>query len=443
MSPYRRSRAPMSMAQMSIATRPSFEELSMQLSMRRLVLTFCVWAVASLAAAQTTAIRAGRLIDVEAGTALTNQIVLVEAGRITAIGPAVKIPDGATVVDLSTHTVLPGLFDAHTHLCMTVQPGRDAKSYYYTTLNDPDSMRAVQGVVNARSVLESGFTTVRDVGNEGNYACSSVSRAIEQRLISGPTLMTAGRIIAPYGGQFHLQPDKRTLGEPEYFFADTRDEMVKAIRENIHYGAGVIKIVVDDQRYIYSVDDIRFMIDEAGRAGLKLAAHAWTHAGARNAAEAGVASIEHGFTMTDDDLETAKRHNVALVGTEFLALDSSAEERAKWIDRLKRAHRIGVTLVYGTDVIAGVEGQTRGSLTASGVDPWIEAGVPNAKLLQAMTVNAARLLGVEKDRGALRVGLAADIIATPANPLDDPSTLKRVAFVMKDGVVVKPLTRTP
>ncbi len=407
--------------------------------MYRLLLVVLVWALPAVALAQTTAIRAGRVVDVEAGTSLTNQILLVEGGRITAMGPAVAIPAGATVVDLSSHTVLPGLFDAHTHLCMVVQPTRDAGRYYYTTLNDPDSMRAVQGVVNARTVLESGFTTVRDVGNEGNYACSSVRQAIEQRIIPGPTMINAGRIIAPYGGQFHLQPDKRALGEPEYFYADTRDEMVKAIRENIHYGAGVIKIVVDDQRYIYSVDDIRFMIAEAGRAGLKLAAHAWTHNGAHNAAEAGVASIEHGFTMTDEDLELAKRRDVALVGTEFLALDSSAEDRAKWIDRLKRANRIGVTLVYGTDVIAAVEGRTRGALTASGVDPWIEAGVPNARILQAMTINAARLLGVDKDRGALRVGMAADIIATPANPLQDAATLKSVAFVMKDGVVVKPL----
>ncbi len=411
--------------------------------MRRVMLAVIAVALPVAALAQTTAIRAGRVVDVEAGTTLTNQVLLVEGGRITAMGPAVPIPSGATVVDLSSHTVLPGLFDAHTHLCMVLQPSRDAGSYYYTTLNDSDSMRAVQGVVNARTMLESGFTTVRDVGNEGNYACSSVRRAIEQRLVPGPTMINAGRIIAPYGGQFHLQPDKRALGEPEYFYADTRDEMMKAIRENIHYGAGVIKIVVDDQRYIYSVDDIRFMIAEAGRAGLKLAAHAWTQNGAHNAAEAGVASIEHGFTMTDEDLELAKRRGVVLVGTEFLALDSSAEEHAKWVDRLKRAQRIGVALAYGTDVITAVAGQTRGALAASGVGPWIEAGVPNARLLQAMTINAARLLGVEKERGALRVGMAADIVATPANPLQDPATLKSVAFVMKDGVVVKPLAPNP
>jgi imidazolonepropionase-like amidohydrolase len=121
------------------------------------------------------------------------------------------------------------LFDAHTHLCLSGQSSADQGNYYFTTLLDPDSFRAIQGVANARAMLESGFTTVRDVGNEGNFACSSLRRAISQGLVPGPTIINAGRIIAPYGGQFHLQPDKPKLAEPEYFFADTRDEMIKGI----------------------------------------------------------------------------------------------------------------------------------------------------------------------------------------------------------------------
>lgn len=386
--------------------------------------------------AQMTAIRAGQIVDPDTGKADANQIILIEKGKITAIGSGLSIPAGAMVIDLSRFTVLPGLFDAHTHLCMTVKKDRDNGRYFYTTLNDPDSFRAIEGVANARAMLESGFTTVRDVGNEGNYACTSLRRAIQTGLVPGPTIVNAGRIIAPFGGQFQLQQDKPRLGEPEYFYADTRDEMVKAIRENIHYGARVIKIVVDDQRYIYSADDIRFMIDEAGRAGLKLAAHCWTRQGAHNAALAGVASIEHGFDMTDEDLKLAKKNNVTLVGTEYLAL-AIPGTRDRWVDRLRRAYRIGVPLVYGTDVIDAVEGQTRGSSAISGIEPWIEAGVPASALLKAMTIDAARLLGLEKDRGQLRVGLAADIIATVENPLENANALKRVSFVMKNGVVIK------
>jgi imidazolonepropionase-like amidohydrolase len=319
---------------------------------------------------------------------------------------------------------------------MTVRPKRDVGNYYYTTLNDPVAMRAIDGVVNARAMLDAGFTSVRDVGNEGNYACSSVRSAIDAGMIPGPTMMNAGRIIAPYGGQFRLQPDKPSLAEPEYFFADTRDEMLKAIRQNIHYGAQVIKIVVDDQRYFYSTDDIRFIVQEAGRWGLKVAAHAWTPQGAHNAAEAGVASIDHGFSMADEDLALAKRNGVVLVGTEYVGR-MVPDLKAPFLEKLRRAYKAGVTMAYGTDAIEEVPGQTRGTEAISGIDLWAEAGVSPKVTLQALTVNAARLMGVEKERGAIRAGMTADIIATPGNPLDNMTTLKHVAFVMKNGTIVK------
>ena len=285
-------------------------------------------------------------------------------------------------------------------------------------------------------MLEAGFTTVRDVGNEGRYACVQVRRAIQRGLVPGPTMITAGRIIAPYGGQFHLQPDKPALAEPEYYFADTHDEMVKAVRENVHYGATVIKIVVDDQQYIYSVEDIVFLKNEAARAGMKLAAHAWTEPGAHNAAEAGVASIEHGFDMTDADLEIAKKNGVVLVGTEYLAIADSPEAHKQWVDRLGRAYRIGVILVFGTDATNLIAGTTRGQDAMTGIDPWVEAGIPAPQILKAMTTSATRLLGVDKQRGTLQPGMFADLIATPDNPLTNIQTLKQVNFVMKDGVVV-------
>ena len=399
-----------------------------------IVILLSAW---SLTIGQTTYIKAGRIVDTENGTVRSNQTIVVETGKIKQIGEGIAVPAGAAVIDLSRSTVLPGLFDMHTHLCMDVNPGRDAGRYYYTTLNDPDSFRAIQGVVNAKTMLEAGFTTVRDIGNEGNYACTSVRRAIGRGMVPGPTVVNAGRIIAPYGGQFQLQPDKQKLAEPEYFFADTREEMVKGIRENIHYGAGVIKIVVDDQRYIYSIEDIKFMIDEAARSGLKLAAHCWTAAGAHNAAAAGVASIEHGFDMNDEDLALAKKNGVVLVGTDYLGLRSAAPERAQWVDRLKRAHRIGVTMAYGTDVIDQRVGFTRGTEAIAGIDIWAEAGVPAKAILLAMTGNAARLLGVEKVRGMLQVGMAADLIAVPENPLENINTLKNVSFVMKNGAVIR------
>ncbi len=386
---------------------------------------------------QIVAIKAGRLLDPETGRTTANQIILVEGSRIKEIGGNVSIPAEAKIIDLSKATVLPGLFDAHTHLCMTVIPKRDHGNYFFTTLLDTTGYRAIEGVANGMAMLQSGFTTVRDIGNAGNYADTDLRHAIEAGWVQGPTIVNAGIIIAPYGGQFHLQPEKKDLATPEYLFADTRDEMRKAIRQNIHFGAKVIKIVVDDQDYIYSTEDIRFMIAEAHAAGVKLAAHCWTHAGAHNAAEAGADSIEHGFRMTDEDLQLAKKNNVTLVGTEFTEKLTGTEEHKIWVDRLKRAHMIGVNMAFGTDVIDALPGETRGTLAIDYIQSWIEAGVPAADTLRAMTVNAARLLGVDKERGFLKPGMAADIIATSENPVEDIRTLKRVSFVMKDGAVIK------
>jgi imidazolonepropionase-like amidohydrolase len=396
--------------------------------------------------ATVIAIRAGRLIDPATGGVARDQVILVRGRKVAAVGPNIAVPDGTPVVDLSRETVLPGLFDAHTHLCMTVRLQRDNANYYYTTLNDPVAARAVDGVINARDMLQAGFTTVRDVGNEGNYACTPVRQAIEQGRIPGPTLLNAGRIIAPYGGQFQLQPDKKEqLGEPEYAFADTRDELLKAVRENAHYGARVIKLVVDDQPYIYSVEDIRFVVEEARRMNLKVATHVWTKAGAHNAAAAGVASLEHLNGVSDEDLVLAKKNGVVAVFTPFPEWvlrkfrDSlgAGKEYEQELDRLRAGIRVGVTIAFGSDATDALPGYDRGSLAITWVDSYKAAGMSARAILQAMTINAARLLGVEGERGAIRPGLAADIIAVPTDPLEDIAALKRVNFVMKDGRVVR------
>jgi imidazolonepropionase-like amidohydrolase len=393
--------------------------------------------------AEMTAIKAGKLVDPETGTTSINQIILVEDNTIKAVGGNVQIPAGASVIDLSKYTVLPGLFDAHSHMCLDVPAGQPQ---IYYTLTIPTSYRAIQGVANARTMLESGFTTIRDVGNSGNYADISLMLALEKGLVPGPTMITAGRIIAPFGGQYRIHPERQGLGEPEYLYADTRDELKKAVRENIQYGARVIKIVVDDQRYIYSVDDIKFVVEEAKNAGVKVAAHCSSDRGARNAAAAGVASIEHGIGMSDEALQIAKRNGVVLVGTEFtvklgeylgLSHEQAVEFHAGYVDRLKRAYKIGVPMAYGSDAFFDVPTETRGEQALSIIESFVEAGVANKDLLRYMTVDAARLLGVESRRGAIKTGLRADIIATPENPLDNILTLKKVAFVMKNGKVFK------
>ena len=398
------------------------------------------------AQAQLTAIRAGKIVDPETGSVSANQIILIEGQDIKAIGSDLAIPPNTPVTDLSKFTVMPGMMDAHAHLCMNTQHKRDAGRYFFTTLLDSNAKRAIQGAVNARSMLEYGFTTVRDIGNEGNYACVEVRRMINSGEIDGPLFITAGRIIAPYGGQFHLQPDKQNLAEPEYLFADTRDEIKKAIRQNLHYGATVIKLVVDDQQYIYSVDDIKFAIEEAHAAGVKLAAHAWTAAGALNAAKAGVDSIEHAVAITDEALAIARQNNVAIVPIPFTERDAvlsgtpggnkDANERM-FIDPVRRAHKAGVTMVWGPDVIFNTKEFPRGKVSIDTVDEWKMTGIPNLVVLQALTTNAAKVIGVEKSRGRLKPGFRADIIAVRDNPLEKIETVKDVVFVMRNGKIYK------
>jgi len=402
-----------------------------------------------LLSAQITAVTAGTLIDPDTGTEKTNQTILIDGEKIVAVGSDVQIPNDAKRIDLSREAVLPGLIDAHTHLLGTVDAKWDLGDFWIMAMQRRTGFRAIQGVEHAKEMLESGFTTVRDVGNSGDHLDTDLEKAIRFGVVPGPTMVFSGRIIALFGGQFWDTPaDARLLQNPEYSFADSRDEMQKAVRENIYWGARVIKIVVDAQRYTYSADDIRFIVSEAARSGAKVAAHVQTERGARAAIEAGVASIEHGWVLTDDDLALAKKNHVVLVSTDFTVAELIADgmepnnakvTHEKYVARLKRAWDAGVEVVFGTDVMAEVEGRSRGELAIEYIDSFREAGISPLEILRSMTTRAAALLDVNKVRGSIRAGMAADLVATPVDPLHDIDGLKKINFVMKDGQ----LYRTP
>ena len=392
---------------------------------------------------QVIAITAGTLVDPSDGSQTTNQTILVEAGKITQVGAGIRTPADAIRIDLSREVVMPGLIDAHTHLLATVDPKWDLGDFWIMALQRRPGWRAIQGARHAREMLESGFTSVRDVGNAGDYLDADLAKAIRFEVVAGPKMVYAGRIIAPFGGQFWDTPaDPKLLENPEYRFADSRDEMRKAVRENVYWGAGVIKIVVDGQKYSYTADDIRFIVEEATRAGVKVAAHVQTERGARAAIEASVASIEHGWVLTDEDLALAKKNNVVLVSTDFTipsllanGMEPAAAKRTheKYVARLKRAWAAGVDVVFGTDIMSDVKGRTRGELAIEYVDSFIEAGIGAPAILRAITTRAAALLGIDNERGSVRAGMAADLVATPANPLSNIEALKTINFVMKDG----------
>ncbi len=217
---------------------------------------FCllmIWMTSVCVSAQVIAIKAGRLLDPAGDTVMLKQVILVEDGKITAVGSNLAIPPGAQVIDLPGQTVMPGLVDAHTHLCASVDAKWDLGDFWIMALQRRAGFRAIQGAQHAREMLDAGFTTVRDVGNSGDYLDADLEKAVRFGVVPGPTILFAGRIIAPFGGQFWDTPaEKKLLDNAEYYFADSHDEMRKAIRENIYWGAKVIKIVVDGQKYSYT-----------------------------------------------------------------------------------------------------------------------------------------------------------------------------------------------
>jgi imidazolonepropionase-like amidohydrolase len=276
-------------------------------------------AVATPVAAQVTVIRAGRLLDPESGTIATNQMIVVDSGRFRAVGAGLAIPAGADVIDLSAMTVMPGLVDAHNHLALTYKEEPERNIYYLTYVMESTPLRAIQAASNGIQMLASGFTVVRDMGNNGNYADAALRIAIEQGWIPGPTIVNSGIIIGGYGGQFWPTPEMaidKKIVYPEYLDADTPDEIVKAVRQNMLFGSRVIKICADCKPWGYTTDEIRLVIGEAAKGRLKVEAHVQTPEGARRAIEAGVWSIAHDGALNDELHKLMAQKGVWRAGTE-------------------------------------------------------------------------------------------------------------------------------
>ena len=394
-------------------------------------------------ASRVTAVRAGRLIDPAAGTAAANQIILIRDGKIAEVGPSVAIPAGADVLDLSKLTVLPGLVDAHNHLALTYKEEPERNIYYFTYVSDPTPLRAIQAVSNGIQMLASGFTIVRDMGNNGNYADTALRVAIEQGWVPGPTIINSGLIIGGMGGQFYPTPEmarEHNIVYPEYLDADTHDEIIKAVRQNVLFGARVIKICVDCKPYGYTADEIRLFIAEAARVGMKVEGHCQTVDGARRAIEAGIWSIAHDTGLTDELNAQMAQKGVWRAGTETPLSLTGHTTKARYdrtVASLRNAWQVKAPLTFSTDADYYVPGRTRGEVAIEFIETWKAAGIPPADILRAMTINGYKVSETEKTRGPIRAGLAADLIAVPGNPLETIDALRDVQFVMKDGLVFK------
>jgi imidazolonepropionase-like amidohydrolase len=375
---------------------------------------------------------------------------VIEGERIREVGSNVAIPAGAEVIDLSKLTVLPGLVDAHTHQAITYKEVPENNIYYLTFVLDSTPLRAIQAASNTLQLLASGFTVIRDVGNNAMYADTALRAAIEQGWMPGPTIIPSGLIIGTTGGQFTPTPEmykQHSLVYPEYLEANTPDEIVKAVRENLLFGARTIKICVDCKPWGYSVEDMKLFIAEAAKGGAKVDGHVQTRDGGQRAIDAGIYVISHGQQLTPEQHAQMAKKGMFLASTDtpFTPYRGSAEGQKRAAAQLRSAWEKGVNITFSTDMDywnermkkPNGEWMSRGDLTINFLLTWKAAGIPPKDVLKAITINGYKAADVYNERGPIKAGHYADFIGVPGNPLDDIDALRTVAFVMKNGAVFK------
>ena len=399
---------------------------------------------------QPVVLHAARLLDVDAGRILTPGEVLVEAGKIVAAGSSVTHPAGAESIDLGDTTLMPGLIDAHVHLFL--HPGAEDLQ----TVEESVPQRVIIATLAARADLLAGFTAERDMGTEGaGPADSAVRDAIDQGQIPGPRMRVSGNAINILGGHedaLHYNPEQHVL--PNATYANTGDELVAVIRQQIKDGADFIKIYETGRDFFkdgqfhstvqYSEPQLAQAVAETARLYTRVAVHCEGEPGALYAAQAGVASIDHADQLSDETMRLMREKQIYAVPTftiqEYFAAHASSPEGAAREHQLldyhaqefRRQLEHGVPMAVGSDV-----GPFPHGTQAREFELMVQYGMKPLDVLKADLLNGAKLLDWDGEIGALKPGYDADIIAVPGNPLDDISVLKHVSFVMKGGVVYR------
>ena len=424
------------------------------MKLKYLVLAVAMGASVSSFAAdgKVVAIRAGRLVDVAAGTVLKDQTIIITGERISAVGPSAStaVPSGAEVIDLSAQTVLPGLIDMHTHL--TADPYLSG----YNSLGVSDTRAALYGVRAARQTLEAGFTTVRNVGASG-FGDVALRDAINDGDVTGPRMRTAGYAIGIKGGHCDenlLPPDMNYTSRA---VADGPWEARAKVREMAKYGADVIKICASggvlskgDQpgAQQYTLEEMQAIVNEAHKLGRKVAAHAHGASSIHDAIVAGVDSIEHASLIDDEGIRLAREKGTYLVMDIYdddfilqegikagMLQESIDKEKALGQlqrDNFRKAFQAGAKMAFGTDAGVYPHGDN-----AKQFAYMVKYGMTPMQAIQAATINAADLLGWKDRVGSIAAGKYADIIAVKGDPLANAAELTKVSFVMKGGAVVR------
>jgi imidazolonepropionase-like amidohydrolase len=408
------------------------------------------------AAPSVTALLCGHLIDTVAGKVLGESTIVIEGGHVREVLSGSQAPAGATAIDLKSQTCMPGLIDSHTHLT-----GQTSRTEYVDRYHWNVADYAIRSTVYARRTLLAGFTTVRNLG-DGDNESAALRNAVNAGIVPGPRIFTAGKAIGSTGG--HADPTDglnqtlaRDLGAVDGIINGPEDA-VKAVREHYKLGDDVIKImpsggVLDEgasgDNSQMTLEEIRAVVTTAHDYGFAVAAHAHGAEAIRRAVVGGVDSIEHGTFMDAEDMKLMVEHGTYYVPTiiagDFVARQAKipgyypatiarkAQEIGPLIQATAgRAYKAHVKIAFGTDAAVYPHGEN-----AHEFELMVGAGMPPMFCIQAATVNAATLLRHEKELGSVAAGKIADVVAVPGNPIDDISLMKRVSFVMKEGIVYK------
>ena len=414
----------------------------------------CRSGVAQPPASKQIAVHAGRLIAVRTGQVTKDAYILIAGERIVSVGTSA--PNDATIIDLGKFTVVPGLIDAHGH---TLDDPTTQSAGAYLMTSAPEA--TIRGVANLQVWLDHGFTAVRDAC-EGypSYPQFALRGGVAKGLISGPRMEAAGGCISLTGGHGdsdYLSPDKAPLFQPN--LADTPDDIERAVRRDIKYGADWIKLMatggvmdpISDYRVQeLSEEQMARAVEVAHRAGKKVMAHAEGTEGIKAAVRAGVDSIEHGTMLDDEGAALMAQKGTWLVPTLYCFQHDLQTGTSRGRDPRSMAKGIAIVAAQGPAFTRALQHHVKIAYGVDDMDPdalsrefgaLVRGGMSPLQALQAATINGATLLSLDKDMGTIEPGKFADLVAVPSDPLADITAMEHVAWVMKAGTVVKPLAQ--
>ncbi len=398
---------------------------------------------------------AGSIYDSKQNTILKDKIIHVKGDKIVQIGSNLNIPNNAKTIDLSEYLVLPGLIDGHTHVLFDQSPQDDfAKHSISTLVLENQALRTLRGVKRAKSYLDVGITSIKDLGNSGQFLDVALRDAINEGTVEGPRIFAAGQIMSSSGGQIYgVQKDHQEIVDLEYRIIKNPNDAINAVREHINQGVDLIKICADNlpNNTRLTIEEMRSIIHTAHDYGLKVTAHSISNQSAWEAINAGVDGIEHGFFLADSTLSLMAKKKVFLVPTEnsrsymdiYYRIEGSKPEELTWIDgymsnmksRLMKAIDIGVTIIAGSDNYTDI-GVSRGVSSRDMFRTYYESGMKPLNILQSATYLSAKSLNKENEIGVLKQDSFADIIAIEGDIENDfINSIENVKFVMKGGKV--------